>query len=206
MKKYCKHCIYETLPHNVVTFSQGKQIFLEGSDLTCVYRISDGLVKINRIHPSGDEKIFDILGPNDYIALLAVLQGKNEYMASATALTDVTAIQMHTTDVLQAYQSNNTFQASCLQCAVTRSTMFQDKLFQTTNIDIEEKILATLQILAKKFGTIEHGSVNLKLPFTKTVLASIVGIRRETLSRKLSNMQHKNIIQVTKNTYKFSRL
>jgi CRP/FNR family transcriptional regulator len=127
-------------------------------------------------------------------------------VASATALTDITAIQMHTTDVLHAYQSNNTFQASCLHCAVTRFTMFQDKLFQTTNIDIEEKILATLQILAKKFGTIEQGSVTLKLPFTKTVLASIVGIRRETLSRKLSDMQHKNIIQVNKNIYKFIRL
>ncbi|QMS84382.1 Crp/Fnr family transcriptional regulator [Candidatus Xianfuyuplasma coldseepsis] len=192
--------------HGVVTFRQGQQIFLEGSSLTSVYRIRKGLVKINRIHHSGDEKIFDILGPDDYIALLAVLQGKNEYVASAIALTEVTVTQMSTSDVLQAYQSNNIFQATCLQCAVTRSTMFQDKLFHTTNIDIEEKILATLQLLAKKFGTIEKGSVLLKLPFTKTVLASIVGIRRETLSRKLSDMQHKNIIQVDKNIYKFDRL
>lgn len=204
MKKYCKHCIYESLQNEVVTFSSLDTIFMEGALLTHVYRISEGLVKVNRIHPSGDEKIFDILGPEDYIALLAVLQGKKEYIASAIALTNIIVTKISYDNVVQAYQSNNMFQASCLKCAVTRSTMFQDKLFHTTNIDTEEKILATLQILASKFGTIEQNVVIMTLPFTKTVLANIVGIRRETLSRKLSEMQQNNIIQVHKNTCEHS--
>ena len=206
MKKFCKHCIYESLPHDIVKYTPQESIFMEGFDLQYIYRIKSGLVKMNRIHPSGDEKIFDILGKEDYIALLALLQGKQEYVASATALTDVKLIRMNAEDVLMAYQSNDIFKASCLECAVTRSTMFQDKLFQTANIDVEEKILATLQILAKKFGVMKHGVVEMELPFTQTVLASIIGIRRETLSRKLSLMKDKNILQIDKNIYKFDRL
>ncbi|MBU1020463.1 MAG: Crp/Fnr family transcriptional regulator [Firmicutes bacterium] len=206
MEKYCKHCIYETLPHNLVTFSSQETIFMEGLSLSSVYRVKEGLVKVNRMHPSGDEKTFDILGPGDYLALLAVLQGKKEYIATAVAITDVTAVQITFDNVVTAYQSNSVFQATCLHCAVTRSTMFQDKLFQTTNIDTEEKILATLQLLANKFGLIQDGIVEMKLPITKTVLASIIGIRRETLSRKLSEMQQKKIIQIHENIYKFDRL
>jgi CRP/FNR family transcriptional regulator len=206
MKQYCERCIYEALPHTVINVPQLKHIFTEGTRLSHVYRIKEGLVKMNRVHPSGDEKIFDVLGPNDYLALIAVLQGKEDYVASAIALTDVTLIKMDTHVVLNAYHSNKIFQSTCLQCAVTRSTMFQDKLFQTSNVDTEEKILNILHILAKKFGSTHKGVVTLNLPFSKTVLASIVGIRRETLSRKLSKMQQHNIIRINKNTYYFNRL
>lgn len=206
MKKYCKNCIYESLPHDIVKFSPQEHVFLEGDTLTYVYKITEGFIKMNRIHPNGDEKIFDILGPDDYVALLAVLQGQNTYVASAETLTQVTAIRLSYRDVIKAYESNDIFKTTCLHCAVTRSTMFQDKLFQTTNIDTEEKILATLQILAKKFGRIEDKFVVMKLPFTQTVLANMIGIRRETLSRKLSKMQDDHIIHIEKNIYKFDRL
>ncbi len=206
MKKYCKHCIYESLAHETVKFSPQEIIFLEGSELTHIYRIKEGLISINRIHPSGDEKIFDILGESDYVALIAALQGKEEYVATAVALNEVTLIKMKHKDIMEAYMSNTIFQNMCLNCAVTRSTMFQDKLFQTTNINTEDRILATLQILAEKFGSINENTVVLKLPFTKTVLAQIIGIRRETLSRKLLEMQKNKSIELVKNFYKFSRM
>ena len=48
--------------------------------------------------------------------------------------------------------------------------------------------------------------IALKLPFSKTVLASIIGVRRETLSRKLSEMKKRNIIEIENNTYIFDRM
>jgi CRP/FNR family transcriptional regulator len=206
MKKYCVNCIYETLPHDVVTRPAGTMLFQEGEPLEYVYRVFEGLVKINRLHPSGDEKIFDVLQAGDYIALIAVLQGKNTYIASAETLVPTRLIRIATPDVIDAYESNEIFKRTCLNCAVTRSTLFQSKLFQMTNIDTEEKILAIFQLLAEKFGTIENGRVRLDLPFNKTVLADLIGIRRETLSRKLSSMQADNLLDMDKNTYYFDRM
>ena len=206
MEKYCKYCIYEKLPHDQVKLSPQENIFFEGFELDYVYRIVEGFVKMSRIHPSGDEKIFDVLGPGDYVALLAVLQGKKEYVASAITINEVSAIRISTQDVLKAYQSNSKFQSSCLNCAVTRSILFQDKLFQASNIDAKEKILGTLQLLAKKYGKIKEDFIEMELPFSKTELARIVGIRRETLSRKLSEMQKNNIVHINKNIYKIKRL
>lgn len=206
MKKYCKHCIYETLPHDQVKLSAQENIFFEGFELDYVYRIVEGYVKMSRIHPSGDEKIFDVLGPGDYIALVAVLQGKKEYVASAITINEVSAIRISSEDVLKAYQSNSVFQSSCLNCAVTRSILFQDKLFQASNIDAKEKILGTLQLLAKKYGIVQDDYIVMKLPFSKTELARIVGIRRETLSRKLTEMQKVDEVRIDKNIYKIKRL
>jgi CRP/FNR family transcriptional regulator len=206
MKKYCLNCIYETLPHTLVEKDEQSVLFLEGDPLTYVYLIKDGLVKMNRLHPSGDEKVFDILGPGDYIALLAVLQGKKNYIASAETLTKTTLHRLSYVDVKAAYQSNPIFKDTCLQCAVTRSNMFQNQLFQNSNIDIEEKILSIFQLLAHRFGYTKDGYTVLDLPFNKTVLANLIGIRRETLSRKLSKMQKEQIIEVDKNKYTFRRM
>jgi len=206
MKKYCTKCIYESLPHEKVNFLPQESIFLEGDFLNYVYRIVNGYVKISRIHSSGDEKIFDVLGPGDYIALLAVLQGKNEYVASATAINRVEAIRIKNTEVLKAFQSSEIFKNSCLNCAVTRTILFQNKLFQASNIDTEDKILNALRLLSNRFGSCKDNYVEMKLPFTKTELANIIGIRRETLSRKLSEMRNKNILQIERNIYKFNRL
>jgi CRP/FNR family transcriptional regulator len=79
-------------------------------------------------------------------------------------------------------------------------------LFNISNINLEEKILSSLELLANKFGVVKENFVELELPFTKNDLANLIGVRRETLSRKLSEMKKNNIIEVTKNIYKFYRL
>ena len=181
-------------------------MFLETDTLEYVYKIVEGLIKITKLHQSGDEKVFDILGPNDYVALLAVLQGDEEYIATATALTDVTVRRFSKKDVEQAYSSNAMFQTNCMKCVVTRSKTFHNYLFNVSNVDPEEKILSVLQLLANKFGRVENDIVYVTLPFSKTVLANIIGVRRETLSRKLSSMKKDNILEENHNVYKFNRL
>jgi CRP/FNR family transcriptional regulator len=206
MKQYCETCIYETLPSESINLKAKETLFREGDTLNYVYKIKEGLLKMSRLHANGDEKVFDILGPLDYVALIIALKGKIEYIVSAEALTNVSLIKMKLQDVLNAYKSKPLFQQSCLNCAVTRSTQFQNSLFQISNIDVEEKILAIMQILANKFGTKNEHEIEVVLPFSKTVLANLCGIRRETLSRKLSEMQKMGIIKVKGNVYKMRHL
>lgn len=206
MKQYCINCVYESLPHTIRQLEAGRVLFREGDPLTHVWRIRNGLVKITKLHVSGDEKVFDILGEGDYLALIALLQGQPHYIATAETLTPTTLVQIERDAVNGAYESNPLFQKTCLQCAVTRTNMFQRQLFHISNVDTEEKILSVLQLLAKRFGIEHDGRIVLELPFNKTILAGIVGIRRETLSRNLSAMQDKRILRVEKNTYIFDRV
>ena len=206
MIKNCKHCIYDSLFSKIVHYKAKQMLFFEGATLDYVYRIKKGYIKINRMHASGEEKIFDILGPNDYVALIAVLQNKLTYIASAEALTDVVVDRIIKADVLKAYQSNSHFKTLCLNCAITRSTLFQDKLFQTSNMHTEDKILSTLIMLGRKFGRREKNRLEIRLPFNQTVLANIIGIRRETLSRKLSEMKKQHVIRVNENVYILDRM
>lgn len=206
MKQYCAKCAYSSLPSTIVEVKGKEFIFMENDTLNYVYQIVDGLVKVSKLFPNGEERIFDILGDGDYIGLLAALKEESTYIANAVCLTDVTLKKILVQDVLTTYQSNNEFKDTCMSCAVTRTNLFQSQLFTTTSAQLEDKIMIVLQYLTKKFGTYSKGEHVLDLPFGKTTLASIVGVRRETLSRKLSSMQQDNVIRIEKNKYYFDRM
>lgn len=206
MQKYCVKCIYSDLPSKTIKLHEKDVIFLEGDDLLYSFMIVEGLVKVSKITLNGEEKIFDIFGPNDFLALVSMLKEDETYIATATCLTEVELKLLHKVDVLEAYRSNNRFKDICMSCAMTRTNLFQSQLFNSTNTDIEDRILLVLEYLSKKFGTLADNQYTIKLPFSKTTLASIIGIRRETLSRRLTSMQKENLIEITKNTYKFYRV
>ncbi len=206
MEKICSKCIYSSLAAKTLSLHEKDTIFLEGDDLLYSFLIVEGLVKVSKFMINGEERIFDIFGPDDFLALVSMLKQDEKYIATATCLTEVKLNLLRKDDVLEAYQSNNKFKDICLSCAMTRTNLFQSQLFTSSNSDVEEKILLILEYLSKKFGVIEKNYHILDLPFSKTTLASIVGIRRETLSRKLATMQKNEVIEINKNKYKFYRV
>ncbi|MDA3932102.1 MAG: Crp/Fnr family transcriptional regulator [Tenericutes bacterium] len=201
MEKKCKNCIYGTIKSEFIEYEDRSIIFLEGEPLKTIYSIQEGYVKVSKFLESGDEFIIGVLGPGDYIALLALLQEKSQYIASASCLSKVKLRMMDKKDVLNAYSSNTAFKENCLKCAVTRSNLFHTQLQLSAEVDVKEKIIMILKNLSYEFGHIENKKYIIKLPFSKTVLANIINIRRETLSRHLSALQKENIIKVEKNTY-----
>lgn len=201
MKKNCKNCIYGQIQTSDTLYKNQEIIFLEADELKHVYSINDGYVKMTKFMENGDEYIIGVLGPGDYLALLAVLQGKESYIASAVCLSDVSVNVLSKDDVLTNYSKNPKFKDLCLNCAVTRSNLFQQQMLISANSDINEKILNILKQLSYKFGKVIGKKVIIDLPFSKTVLAGIINIRRETLSRYLSQLQKEKILLVNKNQY-----
>jgi CRP-like cAMP-binding protein len=201
MKKNCKNCIYGQIQTSDKLYKNQEIIFLEADELNHVYSINDGYVKMTKFMENGDEYVIGVLGPGDYLALLAVLQGKETYIASAVCLSDVSVNVLSKDDVLTNYRKNPKFKDLCLNCAVTRSNLFQQQMLISANSDISEKILDILKQLSYKFGEVKDKKIIIDLPFSKTVLAGIINIRRETLSRYLSQLQKEKILLVNKNQY-----
>ena len=201
MEKLCKNCQYDYLHGKIIESKANEIVFHTGHSLTHVYHINSGYIKMVRYLENGDERIIGILGPGDYLALLAVLQKKDKYLATAITLTKSILKKIPENEISIAYNRSDAFRDRCLNCAVTRSNLFQDYLVQSANIDVKERVVNTLKILFEKFGYIDKDKQILDLPFSKTVLANIIGIRRETLSRTLTKLQEEDIVNYKKNQY-----
>ena len=201
MQRFCKYCQYDSLSGDIVQIKENTIIFNNDDFIDYVYQINDGYVKMVRYLETGDEKIIGILGPGEYIALLAVLQKKDNYIATSISLTSVILKRITKHEVLDSYQKSPEFRDRCLTCAVSRSNTFKNNLVNSASTSTKERIINTLKALYEKFGYKDNNQQIVELPFSKTVLANIIGIRRETLSRTLKDLSDNEIIFFEKNKY-----
>jgi CRP/FNR family transcriptional regulator len=201
MIKHCLSCRYDNLDFELFEVSGQEILFFETEELTHVYQIQEGYVKMVKYLENGDERIIGIMVPGDFIALLAVLQNKKTYLATAVPLSKIIVKKIKKEEVLKKYQSSDLFRDRCLTCAVTRSNSFHNHLVNSANLDIKEKVVNSLKLLYEKFGRYEDGKQILDLPFSKIVLANFIGIRRETLSRTIAKLSEAQIIHNEKNLY-----
>lgn len=201
MLRSCSKCLYHALPGIQIHRAKGEVLFLEDTPLNWVYRIVTGTLKMVKDYENGGERILGVLSDGDDVALLAALQGKDHYIANAIAMTDVILVQSSKEEVLSTYRSYPDYREMCMGCALSRSHFFQFQTAQSSELDVNQKIIAMLQNLALKYGRKEGSKTTLLLPFTKTVLADLIGIRRETLSRHLGLLQDQGKIKVDGNRY-----
>jgi len=204
--KTCDSCIYRQTTKLDLELKKNQTIFFEGDTIEEIYFIKEGTVKLTKIYKNGEEKVMDVLRNGDFIALLTILQNKPNYLVTASTLSDVVLEVITKQDALNNYENNMVFRETCIKCAAHRLENFHTQLYSSSDQDPEEKILNTLNHLYNKFGYMRNKSHFVKLPISKTDFANMVGLRRETLSRKLTKLQKEGKIDYIKNVYEFKNM
>lgn len=198
----CKNCIF--IENEVSSiYKKGQVIFYEGENITNIYSIKEGVVKITKLYPNGEERLVDVLNNGDFLALLTIMQGITEYMVTATALTETKLVSSSKSFATNQYQTNLKFMNTCMLCASNRLSVFQKQLFDFSGQDINENIMNLLHYLFKKFGYKQDNKSFLRLPISKIDLANMLGLRRETLSRKLKDLHDNGVIIIKQNLIEF---
>lgn len=202
----CTNCIYKSDIKDTIEYNKNTVVFYEDDKIDNIYFIKDGVIKLTKLYPNGEEKIMDILTKGDFIALLTIMQNKNNYLVTATAITQVTLEIIDKEKAIKNYNQNILFKEKCIECASNRIGNLHDMVYGVNNLDKEDQVLETLKNLYSKFGFEQNKKHYIYLPISKTDLASLIGIRRETLSRKLTKLQKENKIKVKKNIYEIMNM
>lgn len=175
--------------------AKDSHIFMQDEPLSNVYFIYDGQVKIYRTDLQGKEQIVNILKEGDLFPHLGFFR-KTNYPANALVTEDVTLIYIP----IHLFEQ---FLFTHPQAAMKVIRLLGDKIFDLQN-RLEEKILHNtyeqiillLIRLAKSHGKlIDHERTVLLSSLTNQELANMIGSSRETISRTLSQLKKKYLIQ-----------
>ena len=82
-----------------IKFPAGTFLFRQGGDGQHIFTIQQGMVKLNRLRPNGDQRIMRILRPGDVGGLEAIVANRYEY--EAIALDPVLACRIPVTVIRQ---------------------------------------------------------------------------------------------------------
>jgi CRP/FNR family transcriptional regulator, cyclic AMP receptor protein len=81
-------------------FPKGSALFLENRPGESLFILGDGTVRLSARSPAGEEVVLGDVGAGEPLGELALLQ-KGDRLCTATALTDVTAVEIRHMDFLK---------------------------------------------------------------------------------------------------------
>lgn len=183
------NCLLEDAVQHV-SFKHGEVLFMQGQPSTCLYTVTEGIVKICTHSADGREQI---VGLSSADCLLVGLQSMEDdrYAYSAIAATTVKACKVNHRTLLARVRDKGDLAMRLIhavnaQLAQSRSLM--EVLGQKC---AAAKIASFILLMTPKS---EQGNCRFSLPFSRMEMASLLGLSEETVCRLMADMKRQGAI------------
>ena len=184
------------LPVRTADFPRRTVLYREGQHADAVFALREGMVKLIKRTPDGDERIVRLLGRHAAMGLEALTHGIYWHTAEALREVDVCRIPLAVFDKLQARHAGISERVvgqweDQVRCA--------DRwLAELSAGPVHERVRRLLRLLAELDGDNGH---HLQLP-PMADLANILGTSRESVSRTLAELKRDRTLRhVAPRTY-----
>lgn len=201
-RKYCIQlwgnedlfCSIRDLTKFELIYKNDEFIYKRGDPATSLYVIQSGAVKLEKKDESGINHVSGFYFSDDMIGLESV--GHEQYQYNTTALKEtlVCEIRLHKLASLGSAALNIQTRISTM---LGRKLCEIDKhLYNTRHFHIEQRLLNFLKEICTKQLTQTDDNLNLyELPIMKTDIASYLGMRPESVSRALLQLEGQGVVK-----------
>ena len=173
---------------------RGEVIVRRGALLPGVLVLSAGTVKLSLRSAEGDERVLRIVGPGEAFGEPTAMLGK-PCLYDAVALTDARLLNVPVTGIHALAARDRRFARFLILALSARSYMVLTELAAATTQRGAQRLAGYLESLRKTNGA---RSATVQLPVSKTVVAALLGMKKETLSRLLRQFTSEGLIGMTR--------
>ena len=177
-------------------YNKGEIIFNSGDYFDYLFIVIKGRVKLSKISAMGKEQILKILEVGDFMGELSLF--KNTVLTnSAEALEKTEICVIRSEKVREIIMQRPEIALKFLEKYAERIKHSEELIEQIGLRDVEQRIANYLIAEVEKNNIkSRNNEYVINLPVTKSVLSSMLGTTKETLSRKLSLLQDEGIIRM----------
>lgn len=172
------------------TFARGTALFREGERADGMHVVLRGVVKVVRFAPDGRETVLHLVRKGNTIGEAAMFQ-RGTFPASAVAVDDVETLYVSAEALFALVTENPELALRMLAALSLRLRMFAHKLAVQGQGGAAVR-LATYLLHRRQIG----GADVIRLGVSREVLANLLGLARETLSRQLSRFVEAGLVEL----------
>jgi CRP/FNR family transcriptional regulator, dissimilatory nitrate respiration regulator len=193
--------LFRGLPHDQVDelsaisvardVKNGEIIFTEGEDADGFYVVVTGKVKIYKMSLDGKEKILHIFDPPEPFGEVPVFTGM-KFPAYAQAILKSRLLFFPRDAFIRVVSDNPSLGLNMLGVLSARLRQFAAQIEYLSLKEVPARLASYLILLSEE----HNGNTDVTLPISKGQLASLLGTIPETLSRILSKMSNRQLIEV----------
>jgi len=173
-------------------------LFSDGEQAKGFYVILSGKVKLYKISPEGKEQILHMVSAPDAFAEAALFH-EGSYPAFAEALVDSQLLFFPKRDFIHLIERNPQLSINMIVSLSHFLRKFASLIEELSLKEVSSRVAKYLIDLSLKSAKDGKNPTEVDLDLSKTQLASKLGTISETLSRTLSKMKAKGVIDVNKN-------
>jgi CRP/FNR family cyclic AMP-dependent transcriptional regulator len=163
----------------IATYPTNARIFEQGDPADAIFYIQKGKIKLTVISKQGKEAVIAILGESDFFGE-GCLAGQPLRMASATAISECTAMKLAKPVVVKLLREEPVFAERFLTHLLTRNIKIEEDLVDQL-FNSSEKRLARVLLLLANFGK-DTKPEEVIPKISQETLAGIVGTTRSRVS------------------------
>ncbi len=172
-----------------VTCDKGNFLFREGDKANHLYVLMSGLVQLTARGPEGQQTVIEILYPGDSFILAAVITHKR-FLMSAEVVKTARVLKIPGPELIELIRHSGDFGVTMM---ATLSTQFRTMVRQVKNQRLRttaQRVAAFLLDLAYDQG---RGENRITLPHSKKLLAALLGMSQEGLSRTFLALKEQGV-------------
>lgn len=171
-------------------YSKGEHLFLHGDELKNFYIICNGTVRIYRSNADGHETTTDVAISGKTMCKTEVFQASRLHTVSAVAVDDVVVMEFPVSWLKDAVKNNSTLALNVISALSRYAFMVEVEAEHQATMSATQLVACFLQRLCILHGFDPHG---FDLPYSKSLIASRLGMELETFSRTLPKLKGNGI-------------
>ncbi len=171
-------------------FMKGEHLFLHGDPIRYFYIICNGTVQLFRENPGGREKTTDVRIKGQTISKTEIFDAVRVHQVNAIAADDVVVMEFPMVWLKESAKKHSAFALNLLS-AISRNA-------REAEIEAEHQAtMSSAQLVACFIQRVcilhDFNPCGFELPYSKTLIASRLGMELETFSRTLSKLKEHGI-------------
>jgi CRP/FNR family transcriptional regulator, cyclic AMP receptor protein len=173
---------------------RGSRIYLPGDPAEHIYLLRFGVVKLGTPTPDGGMLILTFLYTGDLFGESAVIEDlPRDHVAEAHEDSIICSVPRE--PLLRIMHETPDFGCQLTKLMAVRLRMFKTRVEQLLHRSAQARIAHTLLTLGQQFGAQVGPGLVIPLRLSQRDLASLVGVRRETVNLVLQNFRQRGLVE-----------
>jgi CRP-like cAMP-binding protein len=188
----------------LIACEPGEILFSQGEQGNGVYCIKSGLIGLRRIDINGNSALIRLINAGSTVGYRTFLTRK-AHINSAEALTSSTLCYVPRPNVEKLLKANPLLGERFLQHFYDDAIDTENDYVRSLTMGMKSRFLHLILVFYERFGyQDENGNAVVQLPVKKGEIAELVGVRPESISRLIDQLQTDEIMRFKDRRVEFS--
>lgn len=179
-------------------YEKGESITLEGEDLNALVILNEGSAKAFKLTPDGREQILYVFSQGDFFGERNLLGGRKSAY-TVEALEPVRTCAFGRDEFYALLRANPDIAIKVIEELEKRMERMENAIQSMGVRSLDSRIGGLLLDFAEKYGDPTPEGMLIHLPLSREGMANFLGVARETVSRKLSQLETDGILRTVGN-------